>query len=294
MERNSLSTKIGLMLALILCGQAAYASSDRVYMSPMEKSLWTLTVDDPLRCEIQHDIPRFGRAVFYQESGRSLQLRVETNHVYKKDMPIAFRSVTANWKGIQYQTELANLASTGSRALVDIKSTAARQAYFELEQGYQPSLFFRDEEDGLNQVAVILSTVNFRDVEAGFGACITRLHPYHFDDIQLARVHFEFDEEFPKEEEEDRALQKILDYIQLDPSVKTLLIEGHADFKGTECYNDSLSARRAWYVYDYLIQSDVDPKMLDVRFYGELKPRKKGRDDASRAANRRVTVRMLK
>lgn len=294
MKHDGVSILRWAMLVLLLCRSPVYASSDRVYMSPMEKSLWTLTVDDPLRCEIEHTIPRFGKAVFYQESGRSLQLRVETNHVYKKDMPVAFRSVTAGWKGIQYQTELANLASTGNRALVDIKSTAARHAYFELEQGYQPSLFFRDEEDGLNQVAVILSTVHFRDVEADFGACITRLHRYHFDDIQLARVHFDFDEEFPREEEEDHALQKILEYIRLDSSVKTLLIEGHADFKGSECYNDTLSARRAWYVYDYLIQSDVDPRMLEVRFYGESKPRKKGRDDTSRAVNRRVTVRMLK
>ena len=281
-------------LAALFFINTSVASTDRVYMSPMEDSKWVLTADSPIRCEIQHDIPRFGKAVFYQESGRQLQLIVETQHRYKKDLEISFRSVTANWKGIQTQTDLAELTSSGSDSLVNITSNTARHAYFELQQGYQPSRFFIDDEDGFNSVAAILSTVYFRDVEADFGACLTRLHPYHFEDIQTAKVHFEFDQEFPKQDEEERALQKILDYLKVDDSVHTLLISGHADFKGSECYNETLSARRAWYVYDYLIQSGVDPKRLQVEFFGETKPLKTGKDDTSRAINRRVTVTMMK
>lgn len=281
-------------LILVLTNGFAIASSDRIYMSPMEQSSWVITQDSRLRCEIEHNIPRFGKAIFYQDSGRSLQLRVETLHTYKKDLNISFRSVTANWKGIHTESELATLKSTGRHQLVDITSDAARHAYFELQQGYQPSLFFVDEADGLNSVSAILSTVNFRDIEADFGSCMTRLFPYNFEDLKTARVHFEFDDEFPKIEEEERALQNMLEYIQLDKSVHTLLISGHTDFKGSECYNDNLSARRALYVYDYLIQSGVDPRRLQLEFHGEAQPISKGRDDASRAKNRRVTVTMVK
>lgn len=270
------------------------ASTDRIYMSPMEKSKWVMTHDSPLLCQIEHDIPRFGKAIFYQHSGRALKLRVETLQTYRKDLTISFRSVTANWKGIHSETELSSLKSMGQHELVDVHSDAARQAYFELQQGFQPSLFFIDEEDGLNTTAVIMSTVNFRDVEADFGACMSHLLPYNFEDIKTARVHFEFDDEFPKIEEEQRALSKMLDYIKLDKSVHTLLISGHTDYKGSECYNDSLSARRAWYIYDYLVQSGIDPRRLQLEFFGESQPLKKGRDDVSRAKNRRVTVTMIK
>lgn len=264
-------------------------------MSPMEESQWTLSVNTPIRCEIEHVIPLFGKAMFYQESGRPLKLKFVSRHNYKKDMAVAFQSVTANWKGVQTQSTLADLKTSGLMdPLVDINATTARYAYFELQQGKQPSLFFIDDEDGFNSVSIILSTVRFRDVEAKFGECISQLHPYNFDDINKALVHFEFDDEFPLEEEEDRALSKILAYLQVDPGVTEIKISGHADFKGAVCYNDSLSARRAWYIYDYLVASGVDPKMLKVEYFGESRPLVKGKDDKARATNRRVSVTLMR
>ena len=179
---------------------SAWASTNRVYMSPMEKSRWVLRSDTPLRCEIEHQIPRFGKAIFYQEAARSLRFKVLSDHHFKQDLPISFRSVTANWKGIYSEIEMGNFKTTGSNSpLISVEDNTARRAYFELQQGYQPSLFFIDEEDGANPVSVILSTVRFRDVEADFGRCLTQLHPYHFDDIKHAKVHFQFDDEFPLE-----------------------------------------------------------------------------------------------
>jgi outer membrane protein OmpA-like peptidoglycan-associated protein len=267
------------------------ASPDRVYLSPMEESRWTLTVDSPIRCEIEHIIPRFGKAVFYQESAREMGLKFVSDHHFRKDLNVAFHSVTANWKSIQTQAVIADLATTGGNdPLVEAKSSAARHAYFELQQGYQPSLFFIDDDDGFNSVSVILSTVRFRDVEADFGRCISNLHPYHFDDIKNTLVHFEFDEEFPHEDEESLVLGRVIDYLKVDPSVKGLVVSGHADFKGSDCYNDSLSARRAWYVYDYLVASGIEPRLIEVKFYGESAPLDKGKSDMARAKNRRVKV----
>ena len=281
-------------LLLLLFSLNLFASTDRIYMSPMEKSKWVLTQDSKLRCEIEHVIPFFGKAVFYQESGRQLKLKVLSEHHYKKDLDISFRSVTANWKGLHTEANLAKLKTSGTNPLVHVVSNAARQAYFELQQGYQPSLFFIDDEDGFNSVSVILSTVNFREIENDFGHCLSSLHPYHFDDVKAARVQFDFDEEFPALDEEERALSKLLDYVKLDKNVKNILITGHTDYKGSVCYNETLSARRAWYIYDYLIQNDIDPKQLQIEFKGETTPLVKGKDDVSRARNRRVEVTLQK
>jgi len=68
------------------------------------------------------------------------------------------------------------------------------------------------------------------------------------------------------------------------------MVSGNTDYKGTECYNETLSARRAWYIYDYLVQSGVDPKKLHIEFNGENKPLVRGKDEKSRALNRRVEV----
>jgi outer membrane protein OmpA-like peptidoglycan-associated protein len=285
---------IPILLATLMASLPAWASTPRLYVSPMETSRWELTTDSVLRCEIEHDIPRFGKAVFYQESGRGLKLEIRANHSIQKNLDIVFRSVTASWKGVQYESELARLKSPGGKRLIDVATDNARNAYVELEQGFQPSVFFQNPEDDMNHVAVVLSTVNFRDVQDSFSACIGRLHPDHFDDVRMARVHFDFDDEFPLVADEERAFKRMLSYMQVDPSVHHLVISGHADFKGTECYNDTLSARRAWYVYDLLVQSGVDPAKLQVEFHGESRPLKKGKSDESRAANRRVTVTMHK
>ena len=271
-----------------------YASTDRIYLSPMEASRWVITENSPIRCELEHVIPRFGKAVFYQESGRRLQLKVISNYQYKKDLDISFRSVTANWKGLHTEANLAELKSPGAGPLIQVVDNTARQAYFELQQGYQPSLFFIDDEDGFNSVVVILSTVRFRDVDLDFKDCVNGLIPYHFTDINHARVQFDFDDEFPQMEEEERALSKMVSYLKVDASVKYVTVTGHTDYKGTVCYNETLSARRAWYIYDYLVQSGIDPKKLHIEFKGETEPLNKGKDDSAREINRRVEVSLIK
>ena len=284
-----------LTLLLILWAGQTLAASDRIYLSPMEESKWVLSQNSVLNCSIEHVIPRFGKAVFYQESGRPLKLKFISSQHYKKNLTVSFRSVTASWKGIHTEANLASLKTSGSNnPLLNIVDSAARQAYFELQQGFQPSLFFIDDDDGFNSVIVVLSTVNFRDVEAPFNDCLSRLYPDNFDDVKHAVVHFDFDEEFPKIEEEDRALKRLLNYLKVDDGVTSILVSGNTDYKGSECYNETLSARRAWYIYDYLVQSGVDPKKLHIEFNGENNPLVKGKSESARAKNRRVEVTLKK
>ena len=121
-----------LMTLLLMSVSTAQASTNRIYMSPMETSKWVMTSDSPIVCEIEHYIPRFGKVVFSQYGGRQLQLRVETHHPFKKDLDVSFRSVTASWKGIHLESELAALKSTGGHDLVNIDSNTARHAYFRI------------------------------------------------------------------------------------------------------------------------------------------------------------------
>jgi len=88
------------------------------------------------------------------------------------------------------------------------------------------------------------------------------------------------------------ALQKYPDHV--------LLIKGHADYIGSEEYNQALSERRAQAVKDYLVQLGVpNPDRLITRGYGETQPLVKvnerlprRRTEAARALNRRVGFEM--
>lgn len=265
--------------------------ADRIYQAPMEEAKWVLADEGVLQCSLTQEIPLLGKAVFYRDSGRPLRLRIDAWQTYPQGLETRLLSNTANWKSRQASAELARLKTTGGGpGMLRADAESSRRAWYELQQGYQPSFDFIDPTDGEHRVSIQLSTVRFRDSEQGFNECVSKLFPWNFEDVKLARVHFGFDEEFPPEGEEDRALKKLLDYLKVDPSIKAVRVVGHADDKGSDCYNDNLSKRRAQYVYDWLILSGVDPKKLRMGWEGERKPLVKQKSEQARAQNRRVEV----
>lgn len=68
----------------------------------------------------------------------------------------------------------------------------------------------------------------------------------------------------------------------------TVIIEGHADERGTEEYNLALGDRRARAVTEYLRRLGVDSGKLDIISKGETDPVDNGHDEAAWAKNRRV------
>ena len=65
----------------------------------------------------------------------------------------------------------------------------------------------------------------------------------------------------------------------------TIMVEGHADTRGNEIYNQELSKKRADAVRDALIQQGVDGSRIESVGYGETQP-----ISSDNALNRRVTI----
>ncbi|WP_448212276.1 peptidoglycan-associated lipoprotein Pal [Colwellia sp. MEBiC06753] len=78
-------------------------------------------------------------------------------------------------------------------------------------------------------------------------------------------------------------------YLNANSSVK-VLVEGHADERGTPEYNIALGERRAKAVVTYLENMGVSPSQLSVVSYGEEKPMVKDRTEAAFAKNRRAVL----
>lgn len=74
------------------------------------------------------------------------------------------------------------------------------------------------------------------------------------------------------------------------PSVN-ILVEGHADERGTREYNLALGDRRANAAKNYLVSLGVDPRRIQTISYGKERPEMLGSSSESWAKNRRaVTV----
>lgn len=67
-----------------------------------------------------------------------------------------------------------------------------------------------------------------------------------------------------------------------------VILEGHADERGSREYNLALGEVRCLAVRDYLIELGVSATAIQTKSYGEEQPANEGHDDAAWSRNRRV------
>jgi peptidoglycan-associated lipoprotein len=103
----------------------------------------------------------------------------------------------------------------------------------------------------------------------------------------LRPIHFEFDQ-YTLTDEARRTLDTLAAALRAQPSFG-VLIEGHADERGTLEYNLALGANRAQAARDYLVSLGIDASRVDTVSYGEERPLDAGHDELAWALNRRAT-----
>jgi len=97
------------------------------------------------------------------------------------------------------------------------------------------------------------------------------------------RLHFETSQ-YKTNSDQQKHIQQHADYLLANAHL-TLTISGHADNRGTQRYNQTLSNQRAQTVYDQLISLGVPATQLTLQAYGERQP---WQDPNNWAENRRV------
>ncbi|HEV8674409.1 MAG TPA: peptidoglycan-associated lipoprotein Pal [Methylomirabilota bacterium] len=102
----------------------------------------------------------------------------------------------------------------------------------------------------------------------------------------LRDVHFEFDR-YAIRPEDRPALEQSAYWLRTHPQA-LLLIEGHADERGTNEYNLALGERRAAATRDYLAALGIDRARINLLSYGEERPFCTERIEACWAQNRRA------
>ena len=78
-------------------------------------------------------------------------------------------------------------------------------------------------------------------------------------------------------------------FLSLNPDLM-IVIEGHADERGTREYNLALGDRRATAVRDYLVAKGINSARVRTVSYGNERPAVAGSDEAAWAKNRRAAT----
>ncbi|QDE31670.1 MULTISPECIES: peptidoglycan-associated lipoprotein Pal [Shewanella] len=98
-------------------------------------------------------------------------------------------------------------------------------------------------------------------------------------------IYFDFDRSEVQSENAE-IIQAHGNYLVEHPNVR-VLIEGHADERGTPEYNIALGERRAKAIAKYLQGMGVQPSQMSIVSYGEEKPLDYSRTDTGFGKNRR-------
>jgi len=280
-----------ILLALLFTSLSAQAEY-QLYSATLESSAWSAR-SAKSSCELSHIIPFYGIATFIRRIDDEMVFFVSTNREDARPGKVQIDSLPPGW---QSSSEIESLGTTtvskGRRPLY-IKGSVALRLLYELESGMQPAFSYPDWADGKDEVKVVLSTVRFRDGLDEFLACVAALPPYEWDTVRDTQVYFASGSHrlgsLAKSE-----LDRVTQYLRFDPEVKSILLTGHTDSKGTMELNEALAKRRAATVRRYLLDYGVDSSLLRVEYFGERRPVEGNLTPAGRAKNRRVTVELLK
>ena len=104
-------------------------------------------------------------------------------------------------------------------------------------------------------------------------------------------IYFDFDQSTFRAEYRE-VLNGHAAYLAANPGAR-IVLEGHADERGTREYNMALGERRGNSVSRYLVVQGVSVDAIEVVSFGEERPVNEGHDEASWSENRRVEIRYV-
>jgi peptidoglycan-associated lipoprotein len=104
------------------------------------------------------------------------------------------------------------------------------------------------------------------------------------EESPLKDVFFDFRESALREDAK-QTLKNNIQWLKANPRAQ-ILIEGHADERGTNEYNLALGERRAKAIRDFLVAGNIHAKRVSIISYGEERPFVLGHDESAWKWNR--------
>ncbi len=150
--------------------------------------------------------------------------------------------------------------------------------------------------DSASSYAAVLTTSdiykNSTEAERDFDTDILVIKTPYGLKIMINSIQFEFDKadllpsSYP-------ILNRLIQILDKFPNYKIKIV-GHTDSVGPADYNMKLSEKRAYSVYEYLVEHDVDKERLSIEGRGETQPIDDNSTESGRARNRRVEFYLTK
>lgn len=270
---------------------AAVSSHATTYTQFIDPGGW-LTETSVLQCQMVHEVPFFGRAVFKTRAGESSRFHLAADSSRLQTGQASLMARSPVWVEQARLVDLGYVPVTEGLQPIALSSAHTERMLAELYDGLEV-VFTRRPWYGADESAkVAITTVGFRAAYRQYQACLAGLLPVNFDQIKRTAVYFGSNQYEDIRPSELAKLDNIALYVKNDPTVKEFFIDGHTDSVGTREDNLALAQKRAEEVKRYLVNKGVAENAIVSRWHGERYPVAPNETVAGRAQNRRVTIRL--
>lgn len=275
------SLKANLIALAMLPSALSMAAS---YEPSIEQSQW-LNDGNIFACRLYQPIPNFGLAVFEHRAGEEPVFLLESSRRLFAQSSGSLTIEAPAYRSSALTSALGMVTMAEPPEPVRVEPQRTYRLLAELEQGMAPAVTGMALH-GASNVHVRVSPNGFIDSMGQFHACQGMLLPVNFDQIERSIVYFDFNVAAYGDSEQ-RLIDNIATYVNADPAITGLFVDGHADESGTRFYNRRLSEDRASVVTNALIAAGVPAELILTRYHGERYP-----VSNDQAKNRRVTIRL--
>lgn len=288
-ERNSLALWFLIVTLSLVLSMLPFITEAKTYTAKLDKSQWYLS-SSIFECSLVHDIPDYGKGVFYHEAGEELKFWTSTIQNPMRPGKAALVVEASTWRPGNQIQNLGYLDVEDSTKPVQVERKRSTVMMQGLLAGMTPT-FTRKAWYSDESIRVQLNSINFASVYNGYLDCVSGLLPVNFRQVERSKVHFESDKA-DMTEEDLQQLDRVILYVNADSSVNAIYIDGHTDSTGRRIYNRRLSKARAEAVRDYLVLKGLPDAIIRTRYHGERFPVAGNDTAANKFQNRRTTVRL--
>ncbi|MDI1351376.1 MAG: OmpA family protein [bacterium] len=290
-SERSLDKLCGLILVSYICMTSiAFAAPHVTFASPMGEEKWKMT-GSPLGCGLSLVIPNYGIGYFEQFATKPPHFILRKWQEGQRKIPALVLARPPVWKPLGASFVISRAFITPGDYGMFLSREPALKLLSYLSEGYQANFNYISEEGFSTTVA--LSPIHFKKGYARYQQCLGGLLPFDYDSIKESTFHFGVESRELTDKDKDQ-LRRIAQYVEVDGQIEMIHVVGYTDDRGRKGYNNAISEYRAETVKKYLIGLGVPKKKLSVTWVGVLKPIARNDTDEGRAANRRVTVNVIK
>ncbi|NWL16895.1 OmpA family protein [Pseudoalteromonas sp. Scap03] len=266
----------------------------RQYTASQDNSNWNLVKTTRLQCQLNHEVPYYGEAVFKASASKNKDLTFNLDMVVRpENYAIAgLKAVPPSWRAGRPARDIADMKLL-KKFDGELGNKTAWEILTELEKGNQPTFYYQDWQNSADKIAVGMSNVNFKQAYWAFLQCRDELLPYNFEDISFTIMNYESNSSKLTKSSQQR-LDKIAEYLKNDPSIESISIASYTDSYGGRWNNLDLSRTRAKAIKDYMVSLGVDGTKVVTEGFGEKRFVDTNDNILGRDKNRRLVIQIAK